>query len=96
MMPTPARSRTRLAGNTALSGATTWPCHPPTCLVELIGLNELLGAGQCGALLALVLQELQQLGGTQHAVLARVLMEDLLQLRPLQQPPQELLDLSPL
>lgn len=44
--------------------------RPPTCLIELIGLDELLGVGQRGAILALVLQELQQLRGTQHAVFA--------------------------
>lgn len=61
-----------------------------------MGLDELLSAGQRGTILALVLQELQQLRGTQHAVLARVPVEDLLQLGALQQPQQELLDLSPL
>lgn len=40
------------------------------CLVELIVLDELLGTGQRGSVLALVLQELQQLRGAQHAVLA--------------------------
>lgn len=52
--------------------------------------------GQRGTVLALVLQELQQLGRAQYAVLARVPMEDLLQLRPFQQSPQKLLNLSPL
>lgn len=71
-------------------------CQTATCLIELIGVDELLGTGQRGAILALVLQELQQLRGAQHAVLAGVPMEDLLQLRAFQQPPQKLLNLSPL
>lgn len=66
-----------------------------TCLVELIRLDELLGTGQGGTVLALVFQELQQLRGTQYPVLARVSAEDLLQLGPFKQPPEESLDLSP-
>lgn len=71
-------------------------CQIPTCLVELIALDELLGVGQRDAVLTLVLQELQQFRGAQHAVLARVPMEDLLQLWAFQQPPQKLFNLSPL
>lgn len=103
MAPTVRNSRAHLAGKLDLSDAKPRPALAPspsvrpffTCLVELIGVDELLGVGQRGLALALVLQELQQLRGTQHAVLSRVPMEDLLQLRAFQQPPQKLLDLGP-
>lgn len=70
MVPTANNSTARLAGNPDLSNAKTravlTPTHlsDPTCLVELIVLDELLGTGQRGSVLALVLQELQQLRGT--------------------------------
>lgn len=103
MVPTVRNSRAHLAGKLDLSDAKPRAALAPTpsvrpfftCLVELIGVDELLGVGQRGLTLALVLQELQQLRGAQHAVLSRVPMEDLLQLRAFQQPPQKLLDLRP-
>lgn len=67
-----------------------------TCLIELIGLDKLLGTGQGGTVLSLVLQELQQLRGAQHMVLTRVPVENGLQFGAFQQPPQECLNLSPL
>lgn len=49
---------------------------------------------QCGTFFSLVLQKLLQLGGAEHSVLSGVAVENGLQLRSLQQPTQELLDLS--
>lgn len=83
MVPTVRNSRAHLAGKLDagkldLSDAKPRAALAPTpsvrpfftCLVELIGVDELLGVGQRGLTLALVLQELQQLRGTQHAVLS--------------------------
>lgn len=78
MAPTVRNSRAHLAGHPDLSDAKPWAALAPapsvrpffTCLVELIGVDELLGVGQRGLVLALVLQEFQQLRGAQHAVLS--------------------------
>lgn len=104
MAPTVKNRRAHLAGDPDLSDAKPRAALAPTpsvrpfftCLVELIGVDELLGVGQGSLGLSLILQELQQLRGAQHAVLSRVPMEDLLQLRAFQQPPQKFLNLRPL